>query len=1137
VDWARLQWPHTIDDYAGAIYTVYGRLSISGVTEQTTGNDPIPGVILADVGYGPSGSDPSSDPSWTWINAVPNPAWDGAAAGEPYNDEYMADLVVPSTPGTYDYCYRFSGNKGYDWTYADIDDTDNGYQTENAGKMTVLDEDVCCSAPDNGTGTIDFPPDCPYDHPTNPMKIIDGLPPGTTIELWGPLADFYNVVNVPGGILGGEICTFDASLQWSATGTGDLTGFNRQLWMPVTGEIHIGPRNPGDPVQLFDADLIRLEGELFGDPDFCTLRIRGGTDFGLPSPGQTILTELPSGDFAVDSFFDITYEIEFEGCPGSQLDGYAGITTDTVRKLTCHDTTYSVDWCRLQWPHTIEDYPGSQVTIYGRVYIAGLTDQTPGNDTVPGMVIAQWGFGPGSDPFEEPAGWHWTDAIPNPGWDAIAAGEPDNDEYMAAVTLPNLPGDYDYCFRFSGDGGLVWVYGDKDTGVPGEDGSENGYQTENAGKMTIWETCCLAPDNGTGTIDFPPDCPFDHPNDPMMIIDGLPPGDTIELDGPLTNFINVHNTPGGILGGEVCTFDAQIEWVVTGTGNLQGFSRHLWMPVTGEIHIGPRNPGDPVQIFDADLYRLQGELFGDPDFCTLRILGGSDFGLPGPGHATLTQLPSGDFAVDSFFDITYQIEFEGCPGSQLDGYAGITTDTVLRLTCHQPRTVDWGRLQWPLTIEDYPGTQVTVYGRVYVPGLTDQTPGVDPLPGLVLGQAGFGPGSDPFEQPAAWTWTDAVPNPAWDGIAAGEPDNDEYMATVTLPLAAGDYDYCYRFSGDGGTTWLYVDKDTGVPGEDGSENGYQTENAGKMTVYEVCCIEPDNGTGTIDFPAQCPYDNLDEPMMIIDGLPPATTIEMHGPLTNFSNVHNTPGGMLGGEVCTFDAMLQWDAIGTGAMTGFTRSLWVPVTGEIHIAPRNLGDPVQIFDAELYRLQGELFGDPDFCTLRILGGADFGLPGPGQTTLTQLPSGDFAVDSFFDITYQIEFEGCPGSQLDGMAGTTTHTVRRTTCWMLTGIEEEAPAPEKPTRLLLAPVSPNPFAVSTQISYSIPAGAARSSVTLSIYDVTGRRVRQLVDRDQVPGVYHVLWDGRDRNGTPVASGIYFCWLRTGGETTSRRMVLLR
>ena len=53
-----------------------------------------------------------------------------------------------------------------------------------------------------------------------------------------------------------------------------------------------------------------------------------------------------------------------------------------------------------------------------------------------------------------------------------------------------------------------------------------------------------------------------------------------------------------------------------------------------------------------------------------------------------------------------------------------------------------------------------------------------------------------------------------------------------------------------------------------------------------------------------------------------------------------------------------------------------------------------------------------------------MPSPGQTTLTRLgPAGsDFNVDSFFDITYQIEFEGCDGSMLADLAGTTQGTIR-------------------------------------------------------------------------------------------------------------------
>ncbi|MDX1407885.1 MAG: hypothetical protein R3330_07120, partial [Saprospiraceae bacterium] len=189
-------------------------------------------------------------------------------------------------------------------------------------------------------GTIDMPADCPYN---GEMAIIDGLPPATTIEIQASLTDFFNVVAIPGGSLGGEIVTFDAVMEIPMTGTGDLAGFNRNMIMPVSGEMHLAPRTPGDPVQTFDTDMFQLQGAIFGDPDFDFLQLTAGTAFGLPSPGQTTLTRLgpPGSDFQVESFFDIAYQIDFVGAPGSVLDGFSGSTqgNDLFEQGSCDQAT------------------------------------------------------------------------------------------------------------------------------------------------------------------------------------------------------------------------------------------------------------------------------------------------------------------------------------------------------------------------------------------------------------------------------------------------------------------------------------------------------------------------------------------------------------------------------------------------------------------------------------------------------------------------------------------------------------------------------------------------------------------------------------------------------------------------------
>ena len=69
------------------------------------------------------------------------------------------------------------------------------------------------------------------------------------------------------------------------------------------------------------------------------------------------------------------------------------------------------------------------------------------------------------------------------------------------------------------------------------------------------------------------------------------------------------------------------------------------------------------------------------------------------------------------------------------------------------------------------------------------------------------------------------------------------------------------------------------------------------------------------------------------------------------------------------------------------------------------------------------------------------------------------------------------------------------------------------------------------------AARSRVTLHVYDVAGRLVRTLVDESRAANVYDITWDGVNDHGERVASGVYFYRLVAGKFRATRKMVLLK
>jgi len=128
IGWANLEYPpsitHTINT-TNPTDNIYGQVWIDGITYE-----PGPSVgLIAQVGYGPLGSNPDSNSDWIWVDAV----WYGDVGN---NDEFIGQLF-PEAVGVYDYAYRFSTTGGADWLYADLDGSANGYDPTQAGDLEV----------------------------------------------------------------------------------------------------------------------------------------------------------------------------------------------------------------------------------------------------------------------------------------------------------------------------------------------------------------------------------------------------------------------------------------------------------------------------------------------------------------------------------------------------------------------------------------------------------------------------------------------------------------------------------------------------------------------------------------------------------------------------------------------------------------------------------------------------------------------------------------------------------------------------------------------------------------------------------------------------------------------------------------
>ena len=140
-----------------------------------------------------------------------------------------------------------------------------------------------------------------------------------------------------------------------------------------------------------------------------------------------------------------------------------------------------------------------------------------------------------------------------------------------------------------------------------------------------------------------------------------------------------------------------------------------------------------------------------------------------------------------------------------------------------------------------------------------------------------------------------------------------------------------------------------------------------------------------------------------------------------------------------------------------------------------------------------------------------IAGANNVTFTPNGSGDYFVEVFF-------VNGCP---------TTSESY---TFEFLTTSKSKL----IPDQFFLHQNYPNPFNPMTSISYDL---AQNGMVSLSIFDLNGKIIKNLVNEFQNAGNHLLTWDGVNFAGEEVSSGLYLCVLQVGGTKKTKKMSFIK
>ncbi|MDP6943375.1 MAG: lamin tail domain-containing protein, partial [Myxococcota bacterium] len=854
VDACRLVAPESLELLVGTEFTVLAQVFDEEVTDVNPWVDAHPDLVT-EAGLGPADVHPATEPeAFVWYASAGTFGWDDAQV--PGWDQYEVTLSAPET-GSYQVLARFSLDGGQSWTNCDLSGSEDGYDPGDSGQIVTAEDpceaDPCAVAPaatcspdgaavwtpvaPGACSIVGLTSQCDFEMDETDCVALGGTcEDGACQGLAPPPAPgeiiFTEIMTNPNGIA-------DTSGEWFellslASHTVNLQGCTLQSG----GEAHTVDNGGGLLVQPGQTGLYARNGDSTAngglEPDYVYSLIS------LSNLNDDL--SLHCDDALIDTVA-WSAGLGFPLVPGQAmqlaLDAYSAEANDSGDA-----------WCAVTTPYT-DDNTGSPGEANPPCPVPDpcedIVCNTPPPDSCDfGVATIYQGSGSCAD-----GACSYAAATTE---DCAEAGLLCTGGVCTDLTDPCLPNPCTEPPAAVCEGDVLMVStpvgtcdADLDTGEANCD-----YTADAIDCASLGTTCIDGACDGVGVTPLAGSVIFTE-----VLVN---PEQSADSEG---EWLEILNTSDAFVDLSGCVLEDNQEDLhalspsapfVMGPGELRVLAASPTPAFNGGLSPDYAYGTSFLLANDQDEFRLRcGEVVIDQV--------SYDAGAWGLQPGVAWQLDAGQFDEVANDDAS-----AWCLAYDSYGKGDLGTPGAPNPACPTAKAVDWCRIEAPMLPEVVLiGDEVQAVGALRESPLTDVTTATDPHPWILVQLAAGPSGSIPEIDTTGWFFVDAEPALAWsaDEESLGV---DKYVASW-FPEQAGDYDLAYRISVDRGLTWTYCDRDTGVEGQDGSEDGYATDNALQLTVSpSPCepnpCLSPPPGACSGDVltfsptPGDCAVSNL-----------------------------------------------------------------------------------------------------------------------------------------------------------------------------------------------------------------------------------------------------------------------------------------